>query len=67
MIPYGKQHIEDDDIAAVVEVLTSDWLTTGPKVDEFERALAQQVGAPFAVAVNSGTAALHAAMFAVGV
>jgi len=67
MIPYGKQFIEEDDIAAVVEVLRSDWLTTGPKVEEFERAFADFVGAKYAVAVNSGTAALHAAMFALGI
>ena len=63
MIPYGKQLIEDDDIDAVTEVLRSAWLTTGPKVAEFEEAFARQVGAKYAVAVSSGTAALHAAMF----
>lgn len=67
MIPYGHQFIDDDDIRAVVEVLRSDWLTTGPKVGEFEESFAQQVGARFGVAVSSGTAALHAAMFAIGV
>jgi len=67
MIPYGKQYIEEDDIKAVVEVLKSDWLTTGPKVDEFEQAVAAYVGAKHAVAVSSGTAALHAAMFALGI
>lgn len=66
-IPYGRQWLEEDDIAAVVEVLRSDWLTTGPKVEEFERALAEFVGAREAVAVSSGTAALHAAMYALGV
>lgn len=67
LIPYGKQSIDADDIAAVVSVLQSDWLTCGPKVEEFERAFAAKVGAKHAVAVNSGTAALHAAMFAIGV
>lgn len=63
-IPYGRQWIEDDDVAAVVEALRSDWLTTGPAVDSFERAIAESVHAAYAVAVSSGTAALHAAMFA---
>ena len=67
MIPYGRQTIDDDDIAAVVDVLKSDWLTTGPKVEEFEEAVAGFVGAKYAVAVSSGTAALHAAMFAIGI
>lgn len=67
MIPYGRQHIDVEDIQRVVEVLQSDWLTTGPKVGEFERAFADYVGAKYAVAVNSGTAALHAAMFAIGI
>lgn len=67
MIPYGKQSIGEDDIAAVLEVLGSDWLTTGPKVAEFEAAVAEYVGANEAVAVNSGTAALHAMMAALDV
>ena len=67
MIPYGRQTIEEDDIQAVVEILKSDWLTTGPKVQEFERVFADLVGAREAVAVSSGTAALHAAMFAIGI
>ncbi len=67
MIPYGRQTIDEDDIKAVVDVLRSDWLTTGPKVAEFEQAVADYVGAKYAVAVNSGTAALHAAMYAIGV
>jgi UDP-4-amino-4,6-dideoxy-N-acetyl-beta-L-altrosamine transaminase len=66
-LPYGRQTIEEDDIDAVVEVLRSDYLTTGPRVGEFEAALAKAVGAPRAVAVSSGTAALHAACFAAGV
>lgn len=66
-IPYGRQSIGEDDIQAVIEVLRSDWLTTGPKVVEFERTLAGFVTAGEAVAVNSGTAALHAVMFALGI
>ncbi|MCX7953955.1 MAG: UDP-4-amino-4,6-dideoxy-N-acetyl-beta-L-altrosamine transaminase [Bacteroidales bacterium] len=66
-IPYGKHYIEDDDIAEVVKVLKSDWLTTGPKVDEFENAVASFCESKYAVAVNSGTAALHAACFAAGI
>jgi perosamine synthetase len=67
MLPYARQSVSDDDIQAVVDVLRSDWLTTGPKVDAFERAFADFVGAPEAVAVANGTAALHAAMAAAGV
>ncbi len=66
-LPYGRQWVDEDDIAAVVEVLRSDWLTTGPKVAEFESAFARKVGARFAVSVNSGTAALHAIMRAIGI
>jgi UDP-4-amino-4,6-dideoxy-N-acetyl-beta-L-altrosamine transaminase len=62
MINYGKQWIDDDDIAAVLEVLKSDFLTQGPRVGEFETALAHYVGAQYAVAVSSGTAALHLAV-----
>jgi perosamine synthetase len=67
MIPYGRQTIDDDDIQAVVDVLKSDWLTTGPKVDQFERAIAEFVDSKHAVAVSNGTAALHSAMFAAGI
>lgn len=67
MLPYGHQWLDDQDIAAVVEVLRSDWLTTGPKVVEFEHAFARFVGAREAVAVSNGTAALHAAMYAIGI
>jgi perosamine synthetase len=67
MIPYNKQSIDQKDIKAVEEVLLSDWLTTGPKVAEFERAIADYVDTKHAVAVNSGTAALHCAMYALGV
>jgi perosamine synthetase len=65
-LPYGRQSVDDTDIAAVVEVLRSDWLTTGPKVGEFEQAFAARVGACHAVSFSSGTAALHAAAFAAG-
>jgi perosamine synthetase len=64
MIPYGRQSLDEADIRAVIEVLQSDWLTTGPKVNEFEQVFAARVGAKEAVAVSSGTAALHAAMHA---
>ena len=67
MISYGRQLVDDDDIRAVRDVLISDWLTTGPKVEEFEKAFARAVGAKETVAVSSGTAALHAAMFALGI
>jgi len=67
MIPYGRQTVDEKDIEAVIEVLRSDWLTTGPKVAEFEDALARYVGAKYAVAVSSGTAALHCAMYALGI
>lgn len=60
MLPYGRQQIDEADIQAVVEVLRSDWLTTGPKVAEFEQAFAAWTGAQDAIAVGSGTAALHA-------
>jgi perosamine synthetase len=66
LLPYGHQTITDADIAAVVDVLRSDWLTTGPRVGEFEEAFAAVVGARCAVAFSSGTAALHGAVFAVG-
>lgn len=63
-LPYGRQSIDDADIQAVVETLRSDWLTTGPRIAEFESAFANCVGARHAVCVSSGTAALHAAAFA---
>ena len=66
-LPYGRHSIDDEDIAAVVEALRSEWLTTGPRVEELETAFAEAAGAREAVAVSSGTAALHAAMFAVGI
>ena len=66
LLPYGRQSLDDDDIQAVVEVLKSDWLTTGPKVGEFEEQFAAWVGARHAVSFSSGTAALHGAVFAAG-
>lgn len=66
-IPYGRQEIGDADIAAVVEVLQSDWLTQGPAVERFEQAMAEYCGAARAVAVNSATSALHLACRALGV
>jgi len=63
-IPYGRQSISEEDIRAVVDVLRGDWLTTGPMVGRFERAFARYARAAEAVALSSGTAALHAAMFA---
>jgi perosamine synthetase len=66
LLPYGRQSLDDDDIQAVVEVLKSDWLTTGPKVGEFEQRFAAWVGAKYAVSFSSGTAALHATAFAAG-
>lgn len=66
-IPYGKQLIEEDDINAVCEVLKSDFLTTGPMVETFEKEFAKYVGSKYAVAVNSGTAALHISCLAAGI
>lgn len=66
-LPYGHQTIDEEDIEAVVDVLRSEWITTGPKVAAFERAVAAYVGARDAVAFSSGTAALHAAVFAADV
>ena len=66
MIPYGRQSVDDDDIAAVVDVLKGDWLTQGPAVAAFEDALAQTVSARHAVAFSNGTAALHGAIAAGG-
>jgi UDP-4-amino-4,6-dideoxy-N-acetyl-beta-L-altrosamine transaminase len=67
VLPYGRQTIEDDDIAAVVEALKADFLTTGPTVEAFETAFAETVGARHAVACSNGTAALHLAMLALDV
>lgn len=67
MIPYGRQSIDDDDIAAVTVVLKGDWLTRGPAVAEFEERLAERVEADHAVAFANGTAALHAALAVAGI
>lgn len=64
---YGRQCIEEDDIQAVVETLRSDFITCGPKVDEFEAELCRFTGAKYAVAVSNGTAALHVACLAAGI
>jgi perosamine synthetase len=66
MLPYGRQSLDEADVRVVVEVLQSDWLTTGPKVGEFEERFAARVGARHAVSFSSGTAALHGAAFAAG-
>ncbi len=66
-IYYGKQWIDNDDVQTVSQVLTSEFITCGPKVEELERVLAEQVGAKYAVAVSNGTAALHCACIAAGI
>jgi dTDP-4-amino-4,6-dideoxygalactose transaminase len=66
-IPYGRQHVDEDDIAAVVDVLRGDWLTCGPAVERFEAALCAVTGAKYAVAMANGTAALHGALWAAGI
>jgi len=66
-IPYGRQHITDEDIQAVVETIKSDYLTQGPRIAEFEEAFAEYVGSKFAVAVSNGTAALHLCALALNV
>ena len=67
MLHYGRQSINQDDVQAVVDVLHSDYVTTGPMVGKFEEAFAKAVGVEHAVAVSSGTASLHAAMSAIGI
>lgn len=66
-IPYARQHIDNDDIKAVADALRSDYITQGPKVNEFERRIADYCGAKYAVSFNSGTSALHAACFVSGI
>jgi len=66
-LPYGKQWIDDADIETVVNILKSDYLTTGPNIIDFEQNVANYVGAKFAVAFSNGTAALHGATFAAGI
>jgi perosamine synthetase len=65
-LPYGRQAVTEDDIDKVVNILRSDFLTTGPNVQEFEEAFARSVEAKYAVSFSSGTAALHATIFAAG-
>ena len=67
MIPYGHQCIDEDDIEEVVKVLRSDWITTGPKIKEFEDALCKYIGCKYAVVVNSGTSALDIAVQSLGI
>lgn len=67
LLPYGKQFVDQKDTQAVIDVLQSDWLTTGPTVEEFEKEFARQVGAKYGVAVSSGTAGLHCAVYAAGI
>ena len=67
MIPYGRQDIDQKDIEAVISALKSDWLTQGPSIPKFEKALADYCGVKHAVAVNSATSALHIACLALGV
>ncbi|MDH5523675.1 MAG: UDP-4-amino-4,6-dideoxy-N-acetyl-beta-L-altrosamine transaminase [Desulfobulbaceae bacterium] len=66
-LPYNRQYLDQADIEAVMKALTSSFLTTGPEADEFERELAEYVGAKYAVVCANGTAALHLAMLALGV
>ena len=64
MIPYGKQTIDQSDIDSVIEVLNSDFLTTGPKVPEFENLISKYTGSKYTIAFNSATSALHIACLA---
>ena len=66
IIPYGRQHIDEDDIAAVADVLRGDMLTTGPKVAEFENMFSHVTGANHTIACSNGTTALHLACLAIG-
>jgi perosamine synthetase len=66
-LPYGRQWISDNDVKSVVEILKSDWITTGPKVNEFELGIAKKCSVKHGVAVSNGTTALHAAYSAIGV
>ncbi|WP_027963779.1 UDP-4-amino-4,6-dideoxy-N-acetyl-beta-L-altrosamine transaminase [Halalkalibacillus halophilus] len=66
-LPYGQQWIDEEDIHAVVNTLKNDFITTGPAIGQFEKAVAEFVGAKYAVAFSSGTAALHGACYAAGV
>lgn len=66
-LPYGKQWLDDADIEAVVNVLKSDYLTTGPAIQKFEEKFSNYVGSKYSVAFSNGTAALHGACFAAGI
>lgn len=66
-LPYGRQMIDDEDIESVVKVLQSDYLTSGPAIEQFEAEIAAFTGAKYAVAFSSGTAALHGACYAAGI
>lgn len=66
-LPYTRHSIEEEDISAVADVLRSDWLTTGPNIERFERRFCEYTGARYAVAVSSGTAALHLAMLSIDI
>ncbi|WP_431167830.1 DegT/DnrJ/EryC1/StrS family aminotransferase, partial [Tenacibaculum halocynthiae] len=66
IIPYGRQHIDQIDIDTVINTLTADFLTQGPKVKEFEEKFAKYVGSKYAVAVSNATAGLHIAVMALG-
>jgi dTDP-4-amino-4,6-dideoxygalactose transaminase len=66
-IPYGRQNITEKDIKAVTETLQSDFLTQGPKIEEFEKAFAKYIGCKYAVAISNGTAALHLCAMALDV
>lgn len=66
-IPYGRQHITKDDLEAIAETMQSDYLTQGPKIEEFEEAFAKYIGCKYAVTVSNGTAALHLSAMALGV
>ena len=67
MIPYGRQQIDDDDVAAVLGVLKSDFLTTGPLIEQFEDALSELTSAKYVVCCSSGTSALHLASLALNI
>nr|MBF6628837.1 DegT/DnrJ/EryC1/StrS family aminotransferase [Proteiniphilum sp.] len=66
-IPYGRQHITNEDIDAVIETLKSDYLTQGPQIDRFEEEFAKYIGAKYAIAVSNGTAALHLSALALNI
>ena len=66
-LPYGRQFIDEMDISSVIDVLKSDYITQGPRINEFEEALAEYCDSRFAVCFNSGTSALHAAYHALGI